>query len=269
VFVNVHPLRLNARFLAHRLACRRAFREPLPSAAATRAAAAAYRRDGFVLLPPSDPQLVQQLAKRCRDLVEMGQVVITKGLEEWMVRVADAIRHAPEIAELIHRPLADVLTLIYRSHFKIHQVTMYRLEPTPEPMQVSGLWHLDNYPPGMINVMIYLTDADRETGALRVHPRPASRRLVHTGFYDRYRAERYVPRLERRWVPLEGPAGTAIIFDPTLVHRTTPPLRGYRDVVLITFLPAREPWHRHYARVGEGVSVERRGRMVPDDPRAD
>jgi hypothetical protein len=68
---------------------------------------------------------------------------------------------------------------------------------------------------------------------------------------------------------MEGRAGSIVLWDSNLVQRASPPKGAIRVAVAFKFLPSKEPWDQHLARVGEGVSYERRTSAVPEDPSAD
>jgi hypothetical protein len=186
-----------------------------------------------------------------------------------MMHLSDSVRNVPEVSRLFTAEVVALLEACFRSRFKIYSTTIYRLIPTGESMQASGLWHSDDFPPGVFKLIVYLTACDRQTGALRLHPRRRSRELHRRGFFSRYVATPYADLLDTGWHAVEGPAGTAVFFDARLVHRATPPVQGLRDVVSFTLLPSMEPWDRHFARVGAGLALEKRGRLIPDDPADD
>lgn len=259
------------RYWLHLQRCRKRYHPCGNGAASEKVLQAVYkfRNEGFVLIdPPDDNTVVQQIASRCAQGMDAGQVTITEDLEEWMIHLQYCIRNIPELFQLFHPDLVKVIEGCFKSHFKIYSATAYRLVPTKDAPQASGLWHADDFPPGALKLMVYLTPSTQETGAFRLHPRSASRRLARLGFFDRFKAEKFSQVLNNGWFPIEGPAGATILFDPRLVHRATPPEHGLRDIVSFTLLPSREPWQKHGARVGEGVCREYR-QMIPLNPALD
>ncbi len=269
VFFNAQPLRMNLRYWTHYRRCRNGYRnEQLPADDRISGAIQQFHKNGFVILPPQNTDLVRAIEERCDQLIQANEVEITPGIEEWMIHIKYCLKNVPEIKKLIGPETAAVLQGCFRSHFKIYSATLYRIIPTEDKPNSSGLWHADDFPPGAFKYMVYLTASDRHTGALRVHPRPASRRLARAGFFDRFAAEKFTDLLSTGWHAVEGPAGTGIFFDPRIVHRATPPERGFRDVVAFTLIPSMEPWHTHISRIGENVSREYR-QMIPADPARD
>jgi hypothetical protein len=267
LFCSRAPLRVTLQYLAYVRRCRRAYPRASPPPAVARAAAD-LRRDGYVVLPPGDASVARGLAGKVDRLIgSLGEPGTAMG-EDWMIQLPDAMGRVPDAVELLRPDVVATLEAYYRSYFKIFCVEIYRLVPTAREPQLSSLWHIDNYPPGLLKVFVYLTDCDRKTGALRLNSRPRSRRLIRSGFFDRHRAGPFREALERDAVPVEGPAGTVIIWDQNLVHRACAPEVGLRDAVSIKLLPSREPWRRHLARMGDALSYERRG-QYPLDPEAD
>ena len=271
LFENGLPLRINARYLAYLLRCRWASAATVPKTFPddVMEAARRLRTDGYVVFEPSiDSRVVASLVDRIRALVDAGESSVTPGVEEWMIGVNDSAATVPRIFELITPRVAATLEAAYRSHFKIYSSEIYRLVPTTEPPEVSGLWHSDNYPPAVLKAMVYLTDCTSESGALRVHPRLQTRRLLRDGFFDRLNAAAYRDRLEQGWVALEGSAGTVVLWSSNIIHRATPPANTCRDAVAFKFLPSREPWQEYLARMGPRLSTERR-LQYPVDPSED
>lgn len=80
-----------------------------------------------------------------------------------------------------------------------------------EPITVTGLWFA-------------LADADRENGCLWVcpgaHRGPLRRRFVREGDHTRFVELDPTPLPSDGWVPVEVPAGAAVLFDGRLPHRS-------------------------------------------------
>ncbi|MBI3087381.1 MAG: phytanoyl-CoA dioxygenase family protein [Candidatus Omnitrophica bacterium] len=270
VFGNIRPMRQNLRYLQYWRECRRVHPGGDGAAAGpvVQEAVRKLRTDGYYIFPPQDPGLVQTIAQKVERLAAAGQTSVDE-LEPWMIQISHCVRDVPEIFQFLRPEIVATLEAAFRSHFKIYSAEIYRLVPTERSMEASGLWHTDNYPPAVLKAMVYLTDCDQTSGALRIHPWPGTRRLLRSGFFDRYQSERFADRLNRGWVAMEGRAGSVVLWNSNVVHRATPPKGAIRDAAAFKFLPSKEPWDRHLARVGEGVSYERRNRAVPDDPSAD
>ncbi|MBM4134045.1 MAG: phytanoyl-CoA dioxygenase family protein [Nitrospira sp.] len=274
VFFNAQPIRVNVRYWLFYQRCRRAFAcrwlrstDRLLQGKIDEKVRQ-FHTDGYVVLPHQDPALIASLASQCEKIIGEGKTSITPGLEEWLVHVQQCLNYMPDLASLLNPELAAIIEGCFESHFKIYSVTTYRLVPTNSAPQASGLWHADNFPPGPLKLMVYLTPSDQRSGALKVHPRAGSKKLARLGFFDRFNADKFAVDLNSGWQVIEGPAGTTILFDAHLIHRATPPERGVRDVVSFTLLPSTEPWDRHFKRVGHRLCQEYRG-FIPEDPRLD
>lgn len=149
LFGNERPLRMNLQFRRYWRKCRRAY--PGPRAAWTDdalRATRALRERGYYVFPPSDPAFARTLARRVQDLVEAGHTLVTPGIEEWMIEVTQCMTRVPDIIRFLRPEVTAVLEAYFRSHFKVYSAEIYRLVPTTDRMQASGLWHTDNYPPG-------------------------------------------------------------------------------------------------------------------------
>lgn len=147
----------------------------------------------------------------------------------------DKVDVSREIVPLI----APILGAFYRSRYFVRDAYCYRTQPVPA-VQGSYEWHRDNYPPGSLKVMTYLTDVlGPEDGPLTVAA------ATRHGFYpelgkigDRYAEETVAGR---RIVDCLGPAGTVIVFDNNSIHRATDPSRGRREAINFTVFPCVLP----------------------------
>jgi hypothetical protein len=270
VFGNIRPLRINLKFWLYWHRCRKATGSSRKqSSARIKNLAGELRERGFLIFPPqTDGDLAASLNAKVADLMRSGRCTVGIGQEDWFIHVPDVMNTLPEITFLIQPDVVATIEEYFGSYFKIFTAEMYRIVPSQKPPDASGLWHTDNYPPGMVKIMVYLTGCDEKTGALKVHPWSTTRRLVRRGFFKRDHIAPYHDLLESHWVPIEGPAGTTLLWDSNIVHRATPPTSGIRDAVAFKFIPSMEPWEQHLARVGDGVNYERRPH-VPADPAAD
>jgi hypothetical protein len=125
---------------------------------------------------------VRTIAAKVEDFLETIGEPGAEMDEGGMIQLPDAMGRVPEAVELLRPDVVATLEAYYRSYFKVFCMEIHRLVPTRRDPQLSSLWHLDNYPPGMLKVFVYLTDCDRKTGALRLNSRARSRRLIRSGF---------------------------------------------------------------------------------------
>ena len=133
--------------------------------------------------------------------------------------------------------LERILRPYYRSPYYFRDLVCYRSQPVPNENQGSYAWHRDNYPPGCLKVMVYLTDVTSE----------AQGPLVYAlGSQAGFRPElgRYGDRVPRDQVegryqilPCLGPKGTVIVFNNNGIHRASNPRSGRREVINATILP--------------------------------
>ncbi len=270
VFGNIRPFRINLQFWLYWRRCRKATGHLRKrSSARVKAMAQELRQRGFLIFPsPASSELVASLNCKIAELVRSGRCTVGAGQEDWFIHVPDVMNTLPEITALIQPEVAATIEEYFGSYFKIFSAEMYRIVPSQKIPDASGLWHTDNYPPGMLKIMVYLTACNEQTGALKVHPWPRTRQLLRQGFFNRYHAEAHREILEQNWETIEGPPGTILLWDSNICHRATPPTDGLRDAVAVKFIPSLEPWEQHLARVGTGINYERRP-QIPLDPAAD
>lgn len=270
VFGNIRPLRINLCFLRYLRQCQRATGSlRTPASPKVKAAADELRAKGFIVFPPRENGgIVNSLNAKIAELMRAGRYTVGIGEEDWFWHIPDVMNTLPEIVALICPDIAATIEEYFGSYFKIFSAEMYRIVPSQKTPDASGLWHTDNYPPGMVKIMAYLTACDEKTGALKVHPWPRTRQLLRRGFFNRSNIAPYEDLLENDWIPIEGPPGTILLWDSNICHRATPPAAGIRDAIAFKFIPSVEPWKQHLARVGAGVNYERRPH-IPRDPAGD
>ncbi len=269
-FGNIRSMKINFRFLCYHQDCRRRFaavgkkwrKQALKNAHR-------FKKQGYVILNPDySPELIAAIRRTCEEMTRRNQTTEADG-EPWFVNFHNSMTNIPEIARLMNDEVTETTEACFGSHFKIYSSEVYRLVPTNEEATISGLWHTDNYPPGIYKIMIYLTECDRTTGALRLHPKPSTRKMLRRGFFDRYKASRFNQALEQGGIPIEGPAGTVLLWNSNMIHRADAPKTSYRDVVAFKLVPSMEPWQEHLKRVGDRVNYETRNRQIPADPAED
>lgn len=142
-----------------------------------------------------------------------------------------------DIYRMVDPLISPILKAFYRSNYYYRDLVCYRSQPVEPPYQGSYAWHRDNYPPGCLKVMVYLTDVLEESSGPLVYANG-----THAAF--RPQLGGYGPRIPREEVegkhelkPCLGPRGTVILFDNNGVHRAANPSRGHREVINATILP--------------------------------
>lgn len=169
-------------------------------------------------------------------------------------RPLDVLGEAP--LAVLDGPVRAALEAHYRSHFRVEWLDCYRSTPAAA-QATSWLWHMDNVPRGCLKVMLLLSDAGRDQGAMRFHPRPASRALQRAGYFGIELEERGADLAAWRRRAgvgaeeyIEAAAGDALLFDPNLLHKAVPPEQGRRDVMTFLVMPSALPWNEALARQG-------------------
>lgn len=252
LFGNNHSLKVNMKYAAYEGTARRNWKPRVKPTADQLAAADRFKADGFAAIPPPTRMTAEKLlaikqAVDRRFEEQNNGYVVNYG----MFRMIDGIELIPEVIDFIDDDLEAIIENYYGSHFKIFAVSFYRTLPTPDKLDSSFLWHLDNCPKQEIKLMVYLDDVVAETGALSVKDKPFSDGLRKEGFFDRRRINRFVDRLGDTGTTrvLEGPTGTRLLFENgACIHKATSPQRDHRDVVTFVLIPSDIPWRPHFAR---------------------
>jgi hypothetical protein len=144
-----------------------------------------------------------------------------------------------DIYGLLDPLVRPILKAFYRSHYYYRDVECYRTQPPAlkDEFEGSFAWHRDNYPPGCLKVIVYMTDVlEPENGPLVYAPGS------HAGFKPELGG--YGPRIPREEVegklelrPCLGAKGSVVIFDNNGVHRASRPAAGTREVLNTTVFP--------------------------------
>lgn len=227
--------------------------EPAPDARA-----AALARDGVLVMPgllePAAVERIRAENARWFDLEHRDELVFSPDGKQLLEAAAEPrerverfyFLHVKNYQRKFHVyqelvPLvAPILGAYYRSRFAVRDVYCYRNQPIPA-VQGSYAWHQDNYPPGSLKVMAYLTPVlDAADGPLTVAAGS------HAGFRPELgrvgdRHEDAAVRAKFRPLDCLGPAGTVIVFNNNAIHRATDPTRGCREVINFTVFPSVLP----------------------------
>ena len=138
----------------------------------------------------------------------------------------------------------------YGSYIFIDKVYIYRTLACRNEESGSFLWHFDNHPSTFSKVMIYLTDVDKNSGAMSVFmsddsdvykfkPLPG---LVNPFYKSRINKEK-INKINKNnnFSPffLEGKQGTAVLFSENILHKANIcKEKKYRDVIVLQMKPA-------------------------------
>ncbi len=227
-----------------------------PEAAPANEFSKALRRDGIVVLPGllAGPALetIQGLNSGRFDFARAAELLLSPDGKA-IVEAASVSREdfdkyyflhiknyheRLDIYRAVDPAIAPILRAYYRSRYYYRDLVCYRSQPVPEAYAGSYAWHRDNYPPGCLKVMVYLTDVLGEASGPLVYALG-----TQTGFAPEL--GRYGPRIPREEIegrrelqPALGPAGTVIIFDNNGVHRASQPSDAHREVLNATIFPS-------------------------------
>ena len=218
------------------------------------------RVDGYAILPgaltPDEVAEINAEAVRlCRgDLGEIGRAptVASTDSDADVLRQFLCIHHPHKLSEVVarslaHRRIVDVLTQVIGPNVKAAQSMLF-IKAEGRPGQP---WHQDEYfiptrDRSLTAVWIALDDATVENGCLWVLPGSHRRGVLYP---DREQddprfdcsIEAYdFPYQDSDAVPVEMPAGSAVVFNGYLLHRSLPNsgMHGYRRALANHYLSA-------------------------------
>jgi hypothetical protein len=200
------------------------------------------------------------LAARCSDAISRS---LAAGMQQRSSNVPFLVEvkcpldlFGGDVLDIFDGPLGDNLRKLYGSEFRIEWLDCYRTYAGER--QASWLWHIDNVPPYLLKILVYLTDSDAETGVTEFLPAADTRHFKSAGYFGVTRDERRTDLAElarQRNIPyrpisLSMNRGDAIIFNTNCLHRGGAVRHGFRDVMSFLFLPSRFSWRRHFEQSG-------------------
>jgi hypothetical protein len=174
------------------------------------------------------------------------------------------------LLDIFDGPLGDTLCDVFGSHFRLEWLDYYRTV-SGAPAK-SWLWHIDNDPPFVVKILLYITDANEENGATHVMSMEDSRKYFKAGYFGVFNDEREADLQEfsnRNGLsfPFSIPrrdAGDAMVFSTNLLHKGGEVRNGYRDVMSFLLLPSTRPWREMYESLGKTYVHQASG--FPSDP---
>jgi hypothetical protein len=183
-------------------------------------------------------EVSQELSGRIDDEKYFNQDLSDSGIRLLKKSITDY----PKFIDYVHsKPIRDIILNYYKSFFRIFRFDIYRTYPVKqkENSKFNSLhWHFDNAANSSLKLMIYLTDTNRESGAITLVPRKDSEAIKKRGFWNRFEAEDFVEEIEEKKIIIEGKSGTFIFFTPQFcLHKATLPTQGFRDVGVFLFHP--------------------------------
>ena len=270
---NSLPFPMNRRYALYNEKCRRGYTD----GAATPASELAQKvsKDGFVQIHDAiASDKARAMSERVSKLIAAEPASKKRGRTAHLqYRVNDPIRTlGSEALELFRGPADAVLRAYFKSWYRLYSVACYRSVPSSDP-QGAWLWHIDNYPPAVKKIMLYLTDCEPKLGTTSFVSPAQTKALRGSGYFGIYPYERSEDlssfaaraKIDPNIQTCTIEAGSALFFDNNTLHRANIPEVGFRDVITFTVLPSDSPWDK--VLDGEGIAaLEARTSMYPNDP---
>jgi ectoine hydroxylase-related dioxygenase (phytanoyl-CoA dioxygenase family) len=236
-----------------------------------------YQRDGFLVLDDVlEPEELKALRRESVSLCR-GERGSVGGLEAPTANMSDddVVRRvlcihfphklSPLMSELLALPrIVGVLTQLIGPDVKAMQSMLF-LKAAGKPGQA---WHQDEYfiptrDRSLTAAWIALDDATTENGCLWVLPGSHRRGVIYPEReiddtrFDCSTEAYHFPYEDSEAIPVEVPAGGAIIFDGYLLHRSLPNVakRGLRRAIANHYMSAQSllPWRA--PREGEHMAM--------------
>jgi hypothetical protein len=191
----------------------------------------------------------------------------------------DAVRHVidpmariPELGALFDERVADIVRTAYGTHFAVHAVRVWRTVHIPDdelvgrgrfrrarPVSVmANLFHNDEHPVSTLKYFVQLTpNVGPDTGALRVIPIRATRRILRAGYLRPdavFGPARRLLAASDDAVVFDGAPGSGLLCNSELcLHRAGIPKAGFeRAMIQFTLVPSASPlradWAEHLPR---------------------
>lgn len=133
--------------------------------------------------------------------------------------------------------LPYVKKITCQNHAEIIDVKILKhLKSPPDIKDGAFLWHCDNHPPNILNIIIYLSDVDEQGGALQYTTingeivkfpfRAPPGGAVYEEFFKENKDKIIVEQAT-------GKKGAFFIFDNCILHRASHPKNKDRDALLL------------------------------------
>jgi hypothetical protein len=234
-------------------------------AASTRGAAEQLNRAGFVGLDTdADSATLGRIRARYDELITDPDASIDLGMgsrPDAVRHVIDPVARIPEIASLFTDRVADVIRAAFGTECAISSVRLWRTIHIPDhdltrrgrvrsscPVSVmANTFHNDEHSLASLKYLVQLTpDVTADTGAFRIIPVDATKRIVRTGFL---RPDLVVGPARRRLeaaedvVVFDGPPGSGLLCNTErCLHRAGIPKAGSeRAMIQFAVVPSATP----------------------------
>ena len=149
-----------------------------------------------------------------------------------------------DINKILHNEkVKNILDNYFISDYRIKWIDFYRSHPNNEKVG-SWLWHIDNYPVGIIKGMILFTDQNAQTGAMTYLSKKATYEIIKKKYYgissdNREKNLKSIidKDLSKDLTSFDGKAGDLYLFSGNQMHCANAPLSLYRDVSTFMIIP--------------------------------
>ena len=226
-------------------------------------------RDGFVRLPGiPDPDALAAVQAAYAQVIEDPSATVDMGgrIEDVVRYVKDPLGLVPEIRNLVHPLVPEVLAGYYGTPARLMHVRMWRIKHLSFDEQrvhhYGNLWHNDRHPTTTMKLFIQISDdVTDERGAFRLIRRPDTRRLMRSGYLSTSRIVGPAAKIvsdTNRVTLFDDPAGTCAFVDTTRsLHRAGVPCEGVtRGMLQLTFEPTAEAYSNDlFANLPRDASV--------------
>lgn len=255
---NSRPFLLNWRYSSYIKSCQETSK-PTTDVAAL-ASAQKVRDNGFVLIENAvSPDSAARMSDRITKLIESGSSSSARSKTAHLQYRVDRPLSVlgEEVLDLFRGPADPILQAYFGSWYRLFTAACYRSLPAENPIG-AWLWHIDNNPPSVKKIMLYLTDCGPEQGVTSFISPTQTLQLREAGYRGILPPERtddLTPFANKAGIQptVHTPtvkAGSALFFDNNSLHRATIPTKGYRDVITFTVLPNPKPWDKALAEDG-------------------
>ena len=145
---------------------------------------------------------------------------------------------------LINETVKNVLDNYFISDYRLKWIDFYRSHPKNDDVG-SWLWHIDNYPVGIIKGMVLFTDQDSRTGAMSFLSKKATYEIIKKKYYGLASVKReknLYSIIDKKifndgLTTFDGKAGDLYLFSGNQMHCANAPLNLYRDVCTFMITP--------------------------------
>lgn len=214
-----------------------------------------------VELPENYTELIDKISSSVDDKLEKGETNSdARGIATKITGAFD-IEGLEELGEHFVKELSHKL---YGGECLINHVHPYRNNIVDHDGVSSWIWHYDDVAPGIVKILVYLTDTTRNTGAfLALRNKSGEYPFVKSSKISQWESAKSkwpksrIPEKKMEWFRnrncedhyVEGPKGTFILFNNNIIHRATiPTQKPERCCLIYQFRPYHKKMERHIGK---------------------